>query len=607
MTALRRSQLRKALPSLIVSLIVCSFFFTISVVHAQPTINTESVNATTSSTLYQRTLNYETTRTYSEGIIYTGVTFGVGQKITSDGPDYPPSNKFDNYFAIYRSALFFDLTTIPAGATINNAILSLYVSSDWSTADFNVTVQSGMPTYPSSPVIGTDYNQSYYSGTLATENTSTITGSGWWNITFTPEGVTTIETYLGEELKLLLRSSKDIAGTSPTLDVSELLILRSALSADAPKLVITYTTKEYTYTLNGPYLETGLVYNGTVNIVASFDGAESTSLTFSGISGVAQTVSFTNDYPLVSIFWNITSTYDRQRTIMVRNVNGDETEFNLYVPNSDDIVYQCSIGITDFAGLSNGYAQVLRNINGTNKVVMQTELDVNSAMPFWLIYYAQYDFRIISDQGTFTWGLPADGVTSKTFTVTYDMISHAYTGGNFTISASRPTAENITVSYVDNSGNTSSVTTVIKHLEQGSYVTDYTQTDEASTQSFSWTEAKASINYVVTITATIAGEEVVWQYGLSSTLESDYWNGFFDLFGAFPFPATQLIGIVIGALFFCVGNWRDIEAFTALGVIVTAILAIIGWVTVPTLGLGASFLVVVFMYLSKGKKENPYA
>lgn len=566
--------------------------FPVLPVQAEPqTVTIEVPTDSTDAQIYYSHSVYATARTSATGTVSTGFTnIEVGQLDVGE-------------YRISRGVVFFDLSTIPIGAVIDEAYLSLYATNFFGDKNWNLTIQTGMPTYPHNPPVAGDYNLAYYSGNLGEINVTTMNDAGYYNISLNADGLAEISNYLSESVHFMLRSSKDIAGTANTEHEHLRFWASEQGESTTPKLYITYTTLEYTYNIHGPYLETGAVYEGIINVTASFQGPAPMMFTLTGTNTSASSIYFTTEYPLVSLFWNITSSYDRQRVITVQEGDG---EYYLYVPDSEDIVYQVSVGITDFATLTNAYAQVMRNVGGTNRVIMQLPLDINSGMPFWLIYYAQYDFRIVSDQGTFSWSLPADGTTTKQYTVTLDMITWIYPGGNFTVSATRPSTENITVTYVDHSGNTTSITTEIKHLERGEYVTDYTQTDLAASQSFTWSEAATGLSYIVTITATIDDAETVWQYGLSYTLEAGFFTGFFDLFGSFPFPATQLIGILIGALFFCIGNWRDVEAFTAIGVVVTAVLAVIGWVTVPVLGLGASFLVVVFMYLSKGKRESLY-
>lgn len=69
-----------------------------------------------------------------------------------------------------RGFVFFDTSSIPDGATITSATLSLYVVT-LPANDFNVTIQSGQPTYPHDSLVAGDYNKVHYSGNGGMANT----------------------------------------------------------------------------------------------------------------------------------------------------------------------------------------------------------------------------------------------------------------------------------------------------------------------------------------------------------------------------------------------------------------------------------------------------
>ena len=76
-------------------------------------------------------------------------------------------------YTIYRGYLFFDTSTIPSGATVLEAKLSLYFAGCQGSKNFNVTVQNGQPTYPHMPLQPGDYYYNYYQGNGGTLNFST--------------------------------------------------------------------------------------------------------------------------------------------------------------------------------------------------------------------------------------------------------------------------------------------------------------------------------------------------------------------------------------------------------------------------------------------------
>jgi len=181
---------------------------------------------------------YNTAWAAASGTIAAGNdTFDIGQNFAT--PNYN----------IWRGFVFFDTSSIPDNATIISATLSLYGVTDNSVTDFLITVQNGQATYPTDPLAVTDYNKSYYSGdggSLTTEGFNTV---GYNNITLNSTGIGWIN--LTGTTKLCLRSSRDIAGTTPT--GNEYVIVNDAHNTGTtkdPKLVVVYEydTKSATVT-----------------------------------------------------------------------------------------------------------------------------------------------------------------------------------------------------------------------------------------------------------------------------------------------------------------------------------------------------------------------
>jgi len=124
---------------------------------------------------------------------------------------------------------------LPSNAYLDNATLSVYKKDDYSSTDFDITIQNGQPTYPHNPLQTSDYSKSLYSGNGGTLNTSRF-GSGynairlndlaWINKT----GVT----------KLCLRSSRDINGNAPTGNEYINVYSNEFLGMYPPRLVINY-------------------------------------------------------------------------------------------------------------------------------------------------------------------------------------------------------------------------------------------------------------------------------------------------------------------------------------------------------------------------------
>lgn len=140
----------------------------------------------------------------------------------------------------------FDTSALPDNADISSAVLYFYGKSDSSTTDFNITAVSGDNI--GSPMVAGDYYAAYEKttslGTLATSSYAV----GSYN------SITLSNTSLNEISKigytnLVLRSSRDIAGTTPTGDEYVTIYMGEMGVGYYPYLVITYTQDAY---LNAP-------------------------------------------------------------------------------------------------------------------------------------------------------------------------------------------------------------------------------------------------------------------------------------------------------------------------------------------------------------------
>jgi PKD repeat protein len=174
--------------------------------------------------------DYSTVWAAKDGTVSdTDTDLWIGQKkVTSIPPEYQ----------IYRGFLFFNTSSLPSNAIIDNATLTLYKEDDYSTTDFVITIQNGQPTYPHDPLETGDYDKDCYSGESGGLDTAdfedglneiVLTNLSWIN--------------QSSMTKLCLRSSLDINSTQPT--GNEYVTVYSAditqeYQAYIPKLIIMY-------------------------------------------------------------------------------------------------------------------------------------------------------------------------------------------------------------------------------------------------------------------------------------------------------------------------------------------------------------------------------
>jgi hypothetical protein len=364
----------------------------------------------------------------------------------------------------------------------------------------------------------------------------------------------------------------------------------------------TLTTASYTYTIRGPYYEDGTVANA-ITIATIYPPTSATQTnTFNGTDGVADIWGVALTGPADFIRWNITTSYNFTRLYYFTN----ETRVDLYlfVPAPGDSTQQYNINVIGLAPLTNAFVSVTENVNGVSRTLEQQKLDVINAMPFWLTMYNQYSFVISSDQGTWTYNLPADTIQTKTFTLTADMVTQTNNFILSTVTATRVNGTYISIYYYDPDGFTTQITTQIMHLYLGAYVVDATQTDYGYTQTFNWAEANAATSYIANITAVRSTGTLTWQKAIAQPSAAQYWLGTFDVFGVFPIPSYQLPAMFVFIVIFGVGGWRDTEELCLIGVVAMAILQVIGWGFFPTPGIVLAIMVIVFAYIHKGKQET---
>lgn len=144
---------------------------------------------------------------------------------------------YDQY-SLWRGGLMFDTTALPDTAVVTAATLSLNVSADNTTTDFDVTVVLG--DVLDNTLVDVDYGELYSATTsLGSVNTSTASVGSYLDITLNSVALSNINV-LGYT-RLGIRSSRDISATTPTDD--EYITFKALEEGvDKPQLEITYTS-----------------------------------------------------------------------------------------------------------------------------------------------------------------------------------------------------------------------------------------------------------------------------------------------------------------------------------------------------------------------------
>ncbi len=186
---------------------------------------------------------------------------------------------FEDYY-VARVALYFDTSGVPDDATISSAALYLAgsASSDQSDTEFWIQVQSGMPVYPHDPLVVNDFNYTYYTGNGGVLSTVGWLHSSYNTLVLNATGISWIN--LTGDTKFLLRSSREIAGTTPT--GGEYVGIRSYEYGTGyePLLRVVYSTPVVTPTVTAGETSNITETRATLLATVTDDGGESSSTRF---------------------------------------------------------------------------------------------------------------------------------------------------------------------------------------------------------------------------------------------------------------------------------------------------------------------------------------
>lgn len=513
--------------------------------------------------------SYADAWTATSGTVYsTAATMKIGQEY---------------YAKIYRGFVYFDASSLPDGATITAATLSLYVSGDYSTTDFDVTVQNGQPTYPHNPLIEGDYYKSYYSDDGGSRSTSTISGGGYWNITLGSTGRGWISKT--NETKLCLRSSTDIAGTENGGDEYITVSTCNAGRYYAPLLYITYTVSStYIYLLYGPFEDAPVIIsNSTVMINVFYNASASEVQMLDGTFGVMDVAVISSSVKPLLLTYNISTSSNTSRTIFVSTETGP---FYIFVPSANTPCYLYTFNIIDFQGVTHGYLENRIYYNGSFRTVERHELNSLGDIPTYMQWAVAYDMQVTCYQGTLGLGtFTALGTSTANVVIAYGIFPWTYTSSNFTMNALRMNSTWLQANYTDAESLTSWIHFRITHMSGETTVTDYTTNSTSQTVQVNWYNATETTDYIVVITVLRNGVTYTYNFSCAAPVEAENpWN-------FIPAPYCSAIAVALTIAAGCVFSYATIVGGAWSMVGFAAFFAWIGWLpqtlaTWSTIGFG---------------------
>lgn len=496
-------------------------------------------------------------------------TTGTGSADSGTSMTVGQANITGTYY-VYRDFLFFDTSSIPDDATIDNATLSIKTTTTLPALNFNLSVQNGQPTYPHTPITTSDYYLSYYSGDGGNISTSTMSASTYFNISLTSTGITWLD--LDSTTKLCLRSDADINNTAPVGDDRLDIYTTEQGTTEAPKLYIGYTLDyEYSVVLYGPYDEDGTRNYDGIN--CTFTRPNQATLNFE-LNGTESKTAQTDTRLVISS--DIGNNYSR-----VYYLRYDQWYEEIYIFYPDDIYATYEVTFLAFIEVTNGYLETILNINGTDRIIERQRVDTANEIPFVLSWGTSYKFRLICDEGTHVWeSVVAGSDTDITLAVTSDDFpADAIHIGNITLSATRESDISINVLYDDEESLTNWV--YISFTELGETTAEYYTNNTGSTHNITWSDALPAEDYTVYFAIDHEEEGTITYSIVVAQLidETNPWD--FSWMGSWGgIDSTQLMGLLIVlAVFggFSIGS-VDVGIITML--ITAAILIVIGWLDI---------------------------
>lgn len=575
-------------------------FFPLPATKADVTVTRVFTASTSDGHIWYNNTDYNAAHDAYEGFISYDYVLPVGQRIISGS------------FFIYRSYIFFDTSALPANIQITSAVLSLYVDTDFTDIDFNVTICNAPPTYPHMPLQSIDYHYNFYSVTGGNESTSTAPLGGYWNVTFSANGLNWIQK--SGVTKLCLMSSRDINRDVPSgYPFEEIRFYSADMGVDyAPKLYVTYTVSlenMYTYYFYGPYLDSGAVYNGRVAITIYQNHNETETFTLIGTGGTAASALYVFEQPPIFMSWNI-STANETRVIYFTDAQAET--FSIFVPSSDLPHYTYSFTVTDFSAVTDGYLESRLYFNGEYQTVERRPLSTINDLPFVMQWEMSYQMQLKCDEGTLVFGFFYPLTEQhQNLLIPYDAFPQATPGLNATVTAVRRNATWIQVNYTDWSTATMWMHLAISH-GTGTYTStaDYSTniTSSANTVVLNWYSADADVMYYVTVTAYRDGAVNTYRFMLPAPAEdSNPWSMLDTLvadINGFPIRPKYIIGLCIVLAFVGIFSYAHATAGAFAGVLSAAFLTYIGWLNIPWVLIAVAGAVAMFIAVAEFKKQE---
>lgn len=507
-------------------------------------------------------------------------------------------NYTGNYiWQIFRSFLFFDTSSIADNAVIQQAILSIYVKNDYSTVDFNVTVQSGLPIYPHCPLQPNDYYREHYGTTNGgSKNTSLISGTGYWNITLNADGRSWIKK--DGLTKLCLRSLRDMyLEFSYEKEYIVFYAMEQGITY-APKLYVTYQYEGCRYNIYGPYNEDG-VRCGSIIVTVYPKYSAPFNFTLNG----NYTLELENR-PLM-LTYKVSESLNLTRYFWIKN---DIENIFIFKPDTaKESVYNYAFVINDFAGLGSGcWLESLVCVNGTDYVCERQPADLVNAVVFTMVFGRYYNIRLVNAGNSLTWSFQAKAEGTINLIVpplAFPPESFQY-GDKIKAFACRKNATWIQINYTDTSQSTIWVHIQITLYNNPESVI-YWQNQTGNNQMVNFYNAAPNKSYIVKLTFKFSTENTSITHSwvlLAPQQKINPWD--FNFFGHFPIQSNQILALLVLVFFAGACSVANKEAGIIIVWLIACLLQYVGFLDVGWTILSIVGSLAILWSISKARKRR---
>ena len=579
----------KPLPPLLILILVMLIAFT-QFIHPSKASSTRTKTFTSinyDGMITAESTSYNTARDASAGVVNDGsLLIAIGQE-------------YDGNYSISRAFLIFDTSIIPDGANITEAVISLYVSYDFSDTDFEVVVQNGQPTYPHIPLEAEDYNRQHYIGDGGSNSTANITGD-WLNITLNSNG----KSWINKQgyTKLCLRSSRDIDGIAPSGYEIIYIVASESSGGNSPILYVKYEFEGCIYTFYGPYSEETGLKCGSINVTVYPSSGAPFNFTLDG----NYTLEIENR-PL-AIKWKLGENYTRVYVPIY-----DYEDIYIFKPASPYFYYE--VEIIDFIGLHDVYLESKVNLNGSSFIAERRQITSGGKANYVFTEFQTYSFTLKSSEGIIELGTrtiperPSIFSESIKFMVEPTLLSQDYADySDLTVSAIRINSTTIQAVYQDSNARTASVTITIYQIQSKKNLKqEYQQTySSANSITLNWHNALPEKDYLVEFQIEHADYgSLNWKIPCPappSQPTANIWDNLLGWLGDWPITPSNFVSAVLIICMVTIGSYKDAHVGLFAGAIMAGILIWLGWYSMSWGTLSIIICLIVMFAMAKGRR-----